>query len=98
MDPPLADCRQPRAIDAELAAASGSGQAVVVSQVVTGLGGVGKTQVAAAWAHRCWQDSADEAVAGTDPPLIPGQIHRGTLAHLDQYRELPPRLGTSVGE
>ncbi|MFI5938135.1 tetratricopeptide repeat protein, partial [Actinoplanes sp. NPDC051494] len=54
--PPLADCRQPRIGDTEVAAASTSGQAVVVCQVVTGLGGVGKTQLAAGLAHQCWHD------------------------------------------
>ncbi len=56
--PPLADCRQHRDVDAQLAAAAGSGQAVVVCQVVTGLGGVGKTQLAAALAHQCLDDKA----------------------------------------
>ncbi|HLL64507.1 MAG TPA: NB-ARC domain-containing protein [Micromonosporaceae bacterium] len=56
--PPLADCRQPRTVDTDLAAASASGLPVVVCEVVTGLGGVGKTQLAAALAHRCWDTNA----------------------------------------
>ncbi len=55
--PPPADCRQPRTQDTDLAAAGASGQPVVC-QVVTGLGGVGKTQLAAALAHRCWDAGA----------------------------------------
>jgi hypothetical protein len=50
--PPLADCRQDRPADQALAAASGAG--VGVGQVLSGLGGVGKTQVAANLAHRLW--------------------------------------------
>ena len=60
MVPPLADCRQPRTEDADLAAASASGRPAVACQVVTGLGGVGKTQLAAALAHRYWDTNAVE--------------------------------------
>ncbi|MGX6608286.1 tetratricopeptide repeat protein [Micromonosporaceae bacterium Da 78-11] len=45
-------------MDTDLAAAAASGQAVVVCQVVTGGGGVGKTQLAAGLAHRCWDTRA----------------------------------------
>ncbi|MEV6605700.1 NB-ARC domain-containing protein [Kutzneria sp. NPDC051319] len=46
--PPLADCRQLRSADTELASQSSG------CLVLTGLGGVGKTQLAAALAHRVW--------------------------------------------
>ncbi|MEE4546349.1 FxSxx-COOH system tetratricopeptide repeat protein [Streptomyces sp. V4-01] len=54
--PLLADCRQERPADRDLDAfmATGSGTAVVW-QVLSGMGGVGKTQLAAALAHRTWR-------------------------------------------
>lgn len=54
--PLLADCRQERPADHDLDAfmATGSGTAVVW-QVLSGMGGVGKTQLAAALAHRTWR-------------------------------------------
>ena len=54
--PPLADQRVDRPPDRDLNTASTSGQTVVVCQVVTGLGGVGKTQLAAALAHHVWRE------------------------------------------
>ncbi|XVV08561.1 tetratricopeptide repeat protein [Actinoplanes sp. CA-131856] len=54
--PPLADQRVDRPADRDLDTASTSGQTVVVCQVVTGLGGVGKTQLAAALAHHVWDE------------------------------------------
>jgi hypothetical protein len=53
--PLLADCRQQRPADRDLDAATGSGGAVVVCQVLSGMGGVGKTQLAAGLAHRVWE-------------------------------------------
>ncbi|MEU4217296.1 FxSxx-COOH system tetratricopeptide repeat protein [Actinoplanes sp. NPDC026623] len=50
--PPLAVGRQSRPADQELAA--GAGSTAVVCQVVAGLGGVGKTQLAAHLAERLW--------------------------------------------
>jgi hypothetical protein len=50
--PPLADCRQERPADDELATVVAGAEAVVVCQVLAGLGGVGKTQLAASLAHR----------------------------------------------
>jgi hypothetical protein len=50
--PVLADCRQQRPVDHELTAASG---AVVIGQILSGLGGVGKTQLAAALAQHLWE-------------------------------------------
>lgn len=53
--PPLADCRQGRPADDTLAQALVGGPAPIVCQVVAGLGGVGKTQLAANLAHRQWR-------------------------------------------
>ncbi|MEV8510205.1 NB-ARC domain-containing protein [Actinoplanes sp. NPDC051475] len=50
--PPLADHRQDRPADRDLRAAA---RTVVVCQVLSGLGGVGKTQLAAGLAHRLWR-------------------------------------------
>jgi hypothetical protein len=53
--PPAADCRQHRPADAYLAAlAAKRGEEVRGCQVLSGLGGVGKTQLAAGLAQRAW--------------------------------------------
>jgi hypothetical protein len=57
--PRLAHRRQRRPADDLLAATvTGGGTAVVVCQVLAGLGGVGKTQLAAALAEKLWQTRA----------------------------------------
>lgn len=53
--PLLADCFQERAPEMrELDDAVSAGRTAVVTQVLSGLGGVGKTQLAAAYARRVW--------------------------------------------
>ncbi|WP_205694005.1 tetratricopeptide repeat protein [Catellatospora methionotrophica] len=52
--PPLADCWQPRPDQQALLPAGESGT-VVLTQVLSGMGGVGKTQLAADWANGLWQ-------------------------------------------
>jgi hypothetical protein len=52
--PPEADCYQPRIVADRLAAITSSGGTAVLCQVLSGLGGVGKTQVAAAHARQLW--------------------------------------------
>ncbi|MEV6303295.1 NB-ARC domain-containing protein [Actinoplanes sp. NPDC051861] len=55
--PPLASGRLDRAADAALESAVAGGEATaVVCQVVAGMGGVGKTQLAAGLAHRWWAE------------------------------------------
>ncbi|MGI5240693.1 tetratricopeptide repeat protein [Dactylosporangium sp. CA-139066] len=55
--PPVAVGRLNRPADSVLdAAVAAGGQTTVVCQVLIGLGGVGKTQLAASLAHRWWQD------------------------------------------
>jgi hypothetical protein len=49
--PHRADCFQERALLAQVRAATTGGGTAIVTQVLTGLGGVGKTQLAAAVAH-----------------------------------------------
>ncbi|GIJ64481.1 FxSxx-COOH system tetratricopeptide repeat protein [Virgisporangium aurantiacum] len=56
--PPLVDCRQDRPADALLAGSTAG--AVVVCQVLSGLGGVGKTQLVANLAHRYWDGGQAE--------------------------------------
>lgn len=72
--PPLADCRQYRPADQTLADfVSG---AVVVSQVLSGLGGVGKTQLGAQLAHQVWTSRAVDLLiwitAGSRTSVIAG--------------------------
>lgn len=52
--PLLADCRQPRQIDRELSDVLTAGEPNGVCLVLSGLGGVGKTQLAVARAERAW--------------------------------------------
>ncbi|AEV85774.1 putative disease resistance protein RDL5/RF45 [Actinoplanes sp. SE50/110] len=52
--PPEADCRQSRPADQTLARPSASREGTV-AQVVTGMGGVGKTQLVAHLAHDLWR-------------------------------------------
>ncbi|MFI9531087.1 tetratricopeptide repeat protein [Micromonospora rosaria] len=54
--PALADCRQRRQADEDLLAAVPAGSTVGSCQVLSGLGGVGKTQLAAEFADRAWRD------------------------------------------
>lgn len=56
--PRLAVQRQPRPADDLLAAAVAVGGTAVVCQVLAGMGGVGKTQLAAGLAERLWQAKA----------------------------------------
>jgi transcriptional regulator with XRE-family HTH domain len=53
--PPEADCYQPRIVSGELSAITSRGGTAVLCQVLSGLGGVGKTQLAAAHARQLWQ-------------------------------------------
>ncbi|WP_440085874.1 tetratricopeptide repeat protein [Streptosporangium sp. LJ11] len=53
--PRAADCFQTREIADRLTEAAAGGGTVVVSQVLAGMGGIGKTQLAAAYARRTWQ-------------------------------------------
>jgi hypothetical protein len=52
--PALADCRQPRPAEQDLASALADGRWGGPGQVISGMGGVGKTQMAAALARDAW--------------------------------------------
>ncbi|MFI0898361.1 tetratricopeptide repeat protein [Streptomyces sp. NPDC020983] len=54
--PPLAGAFQDRAERARLRAAAAEGGTVVLCQVLVGMGGVGKTQLAADYAEHAWDD------------------------------------------
>jgi hypothetical protein len=56
--PPIAAAHQDRPVDQELAEALSAGGTAVVCQILSGMGGVGKTQIAAAFAHRQWDERA----------------------------------------
>lgn len=56
--PALAAARQARAADTALAESLRNGSTAVLGQVLSGLGGVGKTQIAAAYARNRW-DAGD---------------------------------------
>ena len=60
--PELVDCRQGRPADDLLAEATGTN---IQHQVLTGLGGVGKTQVAAGLAHRRWNERTVDLLVWT---------------------------------
>lgn len=61
MIPSLADCRQTRQAEREIELASQAKGAAVSCMVLSGMGGVGKTQIAAAFAHRM-RDRGDVAL------------------------------------
>jgi hypothetical protein len=54
--PRPADCFQGREVAARLEWAAEDGGTVVLTQVLAGMGGVGKTQLAAAYARRAWAE------------------------------------------
>ena len=56
--PALADCRQHRQADEDLLATATDGSTVVLCHVLSGLGGVGKTQLAAQFAEQAWRAGA----------------------------------------
>ena len=53
--PPEADCYQPRIVTGRLSRITTGGGTAVLCQVLSGLGGVGKTQLAAVHARQLWQ-------------------------------------------
>ncbi len=62
--PKVAGCFQPRAAASQLEAAVDGGGAAVLCQVLAGMGGVGKTQLAAHHAEQVWAAGAVEAGVG----------------------------------
>src|SRR5205823_937315 len=56
--PPEADCFQHRDLAMRVNDVLSAGESVVLTQVLSGLGGVGKTQLAASIARRLWHEQA----------------------------------------
>ncbi|WBB88186.1 tetratricopeptide repeat protein [Micromonospora sp. WMMC264] len=70
--PPLTSGRQPRPADQALAAV-GAGETAVVVQILSGMGGIGKTQIAANLAHRMLSEGQLDLliwITATDPQII----------------------------
>jgi NB-ARC domain/TIR domain/Tetratricopeptide repeat len=78
--PSPADCYQDRPVlSRRLDAAVGEGGTAVVSQVLSGLGGVGKTQLAADYARRCLSDGQVDLLvwisASSREAILTGYAH-----------------------
>jgi tetratricopeptide (TPR) repeat protein len=83
--PPAADCFQARPIGVDLATAATGGGTVVVCQVLSGLGGVGKTQLAAHYAHGRWD--------AKDVDLLVWISAASRVQIIDGYAEAAVRIG-----
>lgn len=74
--PLRADCFQDRGVGNELAAAVDSAGAAVLTQVLSGLCGAGKTQLAAQYAERLWADAEIDLLvwitAGSREAIVSG--------------------------
>jgi hypothetical protein len=86
--PRRADCFQVREAAARLEEATGRDGTVVVGQVLAGLGGVGKTQLAAAFARRAW----DEGVT-----VLVWVTATSRSAIIAAYAEAAAAVGAGVG-
>ncbi|MQY02081.1 hypothetical protein ACRB68_01080 [Actinomadura sp. RB68] len=60
--PRPADCFQDRQVAERMRAAAGAGETVALTQVLAGMGGVGKTQLAAAYARDAWKTGVEVLV------------------------------------
>ncbi|MFI9248287.1 FxSxx-COOH system tetratricopeptide repeat protein [Streptomyces sp. NPDC053086] len=79
--PPRAQSFQHRTEADRLTVAVDGGGTAVLSQVLTGMGGVGKTQIAADYAHRAWQDGSVDVLvwitASNRSPVVSGYAQAG---------------------
>jgi nucleoside phosphorylase len=89
--PLLADCRQQRRVDRDLAAAVAASGAVAC-QVLTGLGGVGKTQTAAALAQGLWDSGGLDLLIWINSARRTGVIARyaQAAAHVTGTHDTDP--------
>src|SRR5215468_3234056 len=93
--PPRADSFQDRAASETLRRATGPGQTTVLTQVVAGLGGVGKTQLAAEFARQLWNagelDLMLWASALSRDSVVSGYVQAGVDLALGPENEAPER-------
>ncbi|MEV0460308.1 tetratricopeptide repeat protein [Catellatospora methionotrophica] len=84
--PPLADCWQHRPAEEALLPAGGSGT-VVLTQVLSGMGGVGKTQLAAGWATELWRQRRVDLLlwvdAGSQQSIVSGYAQAAVAVGAD---------------
>ena len=86
--PPLADCLQHRHAEEAVLAAAGS-DTVVLTQILSGLGGVGKTQLAAGFAQQRWRDRAVDLLV-----WVPAGSRTSIV---DSYADAAQQLGIAAG-
>ncbi|MFT7837102.1 BTAD domain-containing putative transcriptional regulator [Saccharothrix sp. BKS2] len=93
--PPRADSFQERAIAKALSQAATPGRTTVLTQVVAGLGGVGKTQLAAEFARRLLDGGDADLVlwisAVSRDSVVSGYVQAGTDLELGPGDEEPER-------
>ncbi|MCK2218702.1 FxSxx-COOH system tetratricopeptide repeat protein [Actinomadura sp. ATCC 31491] len=92
--PQPADCFQDRQVAEHVRTATDPAGAVVPTQVLTGTGGVGKTQLAASYARRAWQQGTEVLVwadAATRDGIVSAYADAATRLSLPAGREDPER-------
>jgi len=98
--PPRADSFQDRAASETLRRATGPGQTTVLTQVVAGLGGVGKTQLAAEFARQLWNagelDLMLWASALSRDSVVSGYVQAGVDLALGPENEAPERTAARL--
>ncbi len=86
--PPLADCLQDRCLEKEILAARPDAT-TMPARVLSGMGGVGKTQLAAAHAERLWQQRSLDVLI-----WVPARSRSGIV---DSYTDAAGQLGIDEG-
>lgn len=98
--PPRADSFQDRAASEILHRTAGPGQTTVLTQVVAGLGGVGKTQLAAEFARRLWGDGELDLLlwvsALSRDSVVSGYVQAGVDLALGPENEAPERTAARL--
>ncbi len=98
--PPRADSFQDRAATEILHRTTGPGQTTVLTQVVAGLGGVGKTQLAAEFARQLWRDGELDLLlwvsALSRDSVVSGYVQAGADLALGPENEGPERTAARL--